>query len=83
MISKPRKQKPMSATPSLTLDDRVKQIRAEIDAIIDARAEAIAGQNPGVPIGVIRNLLTARTGTCRCEQYLEIAGSEAEPQERA
>jgi hypothetical protein len=41
---------------------------------MDERAEAIAKQNPGVPVGVIRKLLTARAGTCRCEQYLEIAG---------
>jgi hypothetical protein len=62
-----------------TLKDRVRQIRSEIDAIVDERAEAVARQNPGVPIGVIRNLLTARAGACRCEQYLEMtsgAGSQ-------
>lgn len=71
----------MSTIPTLTLEERVKQIRSEIDTIIDARAEAVARQNPGVPIGVIRNLLTARTGACRCAQYLELAGSEAGPQD--
>ena len=45
---------------------------AEIDAIIDARAEAVARECPGVPSGVIRNLLTARAPACPCSQYLEI-----------
>jgi len=56
------------------LEDRIKRIRADIDAIIDARAEAVAKENPGVPSGVIRNLLTARAPACPCAQYLEIAG---------
>lgn len=47
-----------------------------IDAIIDAKAEAVAKENPGVPPGVIRNLLTARAPACACAQYLEIAGTE-------
>jgi hypothetical protein len=55
------------------LEDRIRQIRADIDAIIDARAEAVAKENPGVPSGVIRNLLTARAPACPCTQYLEIA----------
>jgi hypothetical protein len=58
------------------LEDRIKQIRADIDAIIDARAEAVAKESPGVPLGVIRNLLTARAPACRCAQYLEIAREE-------
>jgi PBSX family phage terminase large subunit len=49
-----------------------------IDAIVDARAEAVARQSPGVPLEVIRNLLVARAPTCRCTQYLEIAGEGTE-----
>ncbi|MGC2813161.1 MAG: hypothetical protein WA303_22695 [Bradyrhizobium sp.] len=56
------------------LEIRIGQIRAEIDGMIDARAEAVASHSPGVPLGVIRNLLTARTPGCRCAQYLELAG---------
>jgi hypothetical protein len=58
------------------LEDRIKQIRVDIDALIDARAEAVAKESPGVPLGVIRNLLTARAPACRCAQYLEIAREE-------
>jgi hypothetical protein len=54
------KHNALTQTPPL--EDRIKQIRADIDAIIDARAEAVAKQSPGVPLGVIRNLLTARAG---------------------
>ena len=47
---------------------------ADIDAIIDP--ETVARENPGVPSGVIRNLLTAHAPACPCAQYLEIrAGS--------
>jgi hypothetical protein len=73
----------MNSTPAPTLEDRVKQIRSEIDAIVDARAEAVAKQSPGVPLGVIRNLLTARAGVCRCAQYLEMTGEGTDRQARA
>jgi hypothetical protein len=65
----------LTRTPSL--EDRIRQIRTDIDAIIDAKAETVAKQSPGVPLGVIRNLLTARAPACPCAQYLEITGSTA------
>ena len=43
-----------------------------IEAIIDARVERVAEESPGVPPGVIRNLLTARAPACPCAQYLEL-----------
>ena len=69
----------MSTTRPPPLEQRIQQMRADIDAIIDARAEAVARESPGVPLGVVRNLLTARAPTCRCAQYLEIAGDHARP----
>jgi hypothetical protein len=62
----------MKPTRVATLEDRIRQIRAEIEAIIDARAGTAARENPGVPAGVIRNLLTARAPACPCAQYLEL-----------
>jgi hypothetical protein len=59
------------------LDERIRQIRTEIDSMIDAQAEAVASQNPGVPVAVIRNLLTAQSPACRCAQYLEILNKDA------
>lgn len=74
---------PMNSTAKPTLEDRVRQIRSEIDAIVDARAEAVAKQSPGVPLGVIRNLLTARAGVCRCAQYLDLARDDGGRQGQA
>jgi hypothetical protein len=54
------------------LEQRINAIRTEINAIIEARAEAVAKESPGVPAGVIRNLLTARAPACPCAQYLEL-----------
>lgn len=54
------------------LNERIKSIQAEIDAEIDAKAQAVAKDSPGVPLGVIRNLITARATGCQCRQYLEI-----------
>lgn len=68
--------KDMKSTRTPTLEDRIRRIRADIDAIIDARAEVVARESPGVPLGVIRNLLTARAPACSCGQYLEITGDE-------
>lgn len=59
------------------LEERIEDLRAEIDGIIDERVAKIASQSPGVPPSVIRNLLTARAPACRCAQYLELCGSEA------
>jgi len=51
---------------------RIRQIKVDIEAIIDARVNAVAKESPGVPSGVIRNLLTARAPACPCAQYLEL-----------
>jgi hypothetical protein len=64
-------QKEIKSTRPMMLEDRIQKIRAEINAIIDAKAEAVARESPGVPLGVIRNLLTARAPACPCAQYLE------------
>lgn len=66
--------KDMKLTRTPPLKERIRQIRADVGAIIDARAEAVAKENPGVPLGVIRGLLTARAPACPCAQYLEIDG---------
>jgi hypothetical protein len=62
----------MKPTRLPPLEERIGQIRAEIEALIDARARAVAEESPGVPVGVVRNLLTARAPACPCAQYLEL-----------
>jgi hypothetical protein len=71
-----RKAKPMKTIAAPPLEDRIRDIRAEIEAIIDARVEVVARASPGVPPGVIRNLLTARAPACPCAQYLELGAKE-------
>lgn len=55
-----------------TLEERIRLVRADIEAVIDARVDAVVQESPGVPPGVIRNLLTARAPACPCAQYLEL-----------
>ena len=69
----------MKATRAPSLDDRIREIRTEISSIIEARVEAIAKESPGVPVGVIRNLLIARAPACPCSQYLVLKREEVAP----
>lgn len=62
----------MKTTRIPPLEDRIKQVRAEIETIIDEHVERVVKGSPGVPPGVIRNLLTARAPACPCAQYLEL-----------
>ena len=55
-----------------TLEERIRQVRADIETVIEAKVDAVAKESPGVPVGVIRNLLTARAPACPCAQYLEL-----------
>lgn len=57
---------------SPSLEERIKDIRTEIETVIEARVDDVAKDSPGVPKGVIRNLLTARAPACACAQYLEL-----------
>ena len=54
------------------LEERIRDLRMEIETVIEARVDAVAESSPGVPRGVIRNLLTARAPACACAQYLEL-----------
>ena len=66
----------MKTTRAPTLEDRIRLMREEIDTIIDARVAVVAEQSPGVPAGVIRNLITARAPACACAQYLALDRDE-------
>jgi hypothetical protein len=54
------------------LEERIQNIRADIDAFIDAKVADTAKECPGVPAGVIRNVLTARAGACQCAIYTSL-----------
>ena len=63
----------LSKTPEKPLLDRITEIRAEADKWIDADAAKVKEQNPGLPIAVIRNLLTNRSGNCQCSAVRRIS----------
>jgi hypothetical protein len=44
------------------LDERILSLRDECDAFIDKRVKELKIESPGVPEGVLRNILMARTG---------------------
>ncbi|WP_024514601.1 hypothetical protein [Bradyrhizobium sp. Tv2a-2] len=67
----------MKTVRAPTLEERIRQIRTEVESIVEARVAAVAEQSPGVPAGVIRNLLTARAPACACAQYLALKREEA------
>lgn len=70
------KRTQMKATPTPSLEERIRDLRGEIDAVIDAHVQRVARDSPGVPCGVIRNLLTARAPNCPCSQYLALPSAD-------
>lgn len=51
------------------LPERIAALRAEIDALLDERAEEVAKTCPGVPVGVVRQSIVARySSDCQCRQ---------------
>jgi hypothetical protein len=67
----PLRQPPMQQPPMLDVD-RVNALRAQIDSYIDNIVEAQKKDCVGIPAGVLRNLLTARSGDCQCRTYLRL-----------
>ena len=54
------------------LTERIKQLRAELDTLIDEEAAERAKTAPGIPVPVIRQLITNRAPGCQCRQTLEL-----------
>jgi hypothetical protein len=55
---------------SKSLSEKIAALRAEAEAFLDAKAAELAKQSPGVPVGVLRNLIAARAPGCSCLQVL-------------
>ena len=62
----------LKKSPVPSLEDRVRAFRDELDGIIDAKAEALKAETPGVPLGVLRNILTNRSFGCQCQAVLNL-----------
>jgi hypothetical protein len=60
-------------TPPLEdLRSRIESIRAEADAFLDAKAEELKAQTPGVPLQILRNIITNRSFGCQCQAILNL-----------
>lgn len=57
------------------LDERIKNLRADLDAFIDARIAEIRKTCEGVPPESVRISLTRGMG-CQCDRYLEIKAKD-------
>jgi len=55
--------------PEVPLEDRILAIRAECDAYLDRKAEELRQSAPGVPVGVLRGILTGNE-SCQCRAAL-------------
>lgn len=55
---------------SLSLKEQIEQVRAEAEAFIDAKAEELRKATPGVPVGVLRMMITNRAPGCACRAAL-------------
>jgi len=51
------------------LSDRINDIKAEIQANIDRIIDRENKLTPGVPRDVLKQMLTARAGSCECRQF--------------
>jgi hypothetical protein len=59
-------------SPLEDLTSRIGAIRAEADAFIDAKAEELKAQTPGVPLQILRNIITNRSFGCQCQAILNL-----------
>lgn len=67
------KPKPQPETP---LPERIAEFRAELDRFIDRKADQLKQESPGVPLLVLRNLLTNRAQGCQCQAVSSILEQE-------
>jgi hypothetical protein len=51
------------------LEERIKDLHQEIDALVAKHVDAAAAAVPGVPRGSVENSMLSRAGGCRCEEY--------------
>jgi hypothetical protein len=60
--------KPKDQTQSL--EEKIRSVRDECDDFLDAKAAELKKEAPGVPVGVLRNIICARAMNCPCRAVL-------------
>jgi len=63
----PKPELPTSVVNDLAT--KIEVVRAECDAYLDRRAEELRQSAPGVPVGVLRGILTGND-SCQCRAAL-------------
>jgi hypothetical protein len=53
----------------MSLEDQIKKLHEEIDAVVAKYVDERATQVIGVPRGSVESSILARAGGCRCEEY--------------
>ena len=56
----------------MTIEDRIRALQSEIDALIDDRIAKEIAAHPNVSADVLRNIFTNRAPDCPCRQYLRL-----------
>lgn len=56
-----------------SLPDRIKEVQAEAEAFIDAKAAELKKQFPELPLSVLRRDVELKAWGCPCRQALSIA----------
>jgi hypothetical protein len=56
------------------LDERVRQVRADIEAFIDAKVAEVKRDCVGLPDGTIRNTIVR--GNCLCASFLDLKAAD-------
>ena len=69
-MAKP-KTKPVEEPTEPTLEERIAELHKLIDERIAEKVDALAAVTPGVPKGILEQMLTARArgGLCRCSAF--------------
>jgi hypothetical protein len=68
-----------ATTPSL--EERIRTLHEEIDAVVAKHVDAAAAAVPGVPRASVENSMLGRAGGCRCEEYRLIRKRETDAEE--
>jgi len=62
--------------PELPLEDRIAAFHAELERYIEGKVEEMKRESPGVPVQVLRNLVSHRAPGCPCRQAEELLRSD-------
>jgi hypothetical protein len=52
-----------------SLEERIKDLHQEIDAVVAKHIDAAAAAVPGVPRGSVENSMLGRAHGCRCQEH--------------